>query len=325
MRQWVPVLILGSVLTLGLLGLSPVYVSYVYSESMEPTISEGDGYLLGPTGEIREGDIVTFYSETREEHVTHRVVGTAEGGYLTQGDNNPRTDQATGHPVVQPEQVTGTVMTIGDKPLTIPGLHAVATAVHTYWPLGALVAGIALVYSASGERTRDVVRVSDFMDPLFLAIVLGGVITLAIGIPAFTATYTVTETLDDRESTVMVEEAVTRAVDLPVGPQPAYTHRIIDVHGGTVTDHAASGDTTTVEFDILGTEPGPHEVTIRLYQYPAVIPYRIVAALHVLHPTVAASAVTAVVVSPAYVFHRVIVDNKTPIRTRGSLSRRLKR
>lgn len=324
MRQWISVLVLGSVLALGLLGLSPVYVSYVYSESMEPTISEGDGYLVVPAGEIAEGDIVTFHSEHRGEHVTHRVVGVEDGGYVTQGDNNARTDQATGHPFVREEEITGAVLTVGDRPLTIPSLHGVVTAVRTYWPLGALVAGIALVYSSS-ERTRDVVRVSDLMDPLFLAIVLGGVIALTIGVPAFTATYTVTETPDDRESTVTAGETVARALELPIGPRPAYTHRIVDADGAAVTDHVTRGDATTVDLDVRGSEPGPHKVTIRLYQYPAIVPYRVVAALHALHPAAAASAVTAAVVSPAYLFHRVIVDNKTPIRTRGSLARRLKR
>lgn len=325
MRQWISVLVLGSVLALALLGLSPVYVSYVYSESMEPAISEGDGYLVVPAGEIAEGDVVTFYSEHRDEHVTHRVVGIEDGGYVTQGDNNARTDQATGHPLVREEEITGAVLAVGDRPLTIPGLHGVVTAVRTYWLLGALVAGIVLVYSSASDRTRDVVRVSDLMDPLFLAIVLGGVITLAVGVPAFTATYTVTETPDDRQSTVTAGEPAARALELPVGPQPAYTHRIVDADGATVTDHVARGDATTVDLGVTGTEPGPHEVTIRLYQYPAVVPYRAVAALHALHPAAAASAVTAVVVSPAYLFHRLIVDNKTPIRTRGSLARRLKR
>ena len=324
MRQWISVLVLGSVLALGLLGLSPVYVSYVYSDSMEPTIAEGDGYLVVPAGEIAEGDVVTFYSEHRGEHVTHRVVGVEDGGYVTQGDNNARTDQATGHPLVRGEEITGAVLTIGDRPLTIPGLHGVVTAVRTYWPLGALVAGIALVYSSSA-RTRDVVRVSDLMDPLFLAIVLGGVIALAVSVPAFTATYAVTETPDDRESTVTVGEPAAREVELPVGPRPAYTHRIVDADGAAVTGHVARGDATTVDLDVRGSEPGPHEVTIRLYQYPAVVPYRVVAVLHALHPAAAASAVTAAVVSPAYLFHRIIVDNKTPIRTRGSLARRLKR
>lgn len=324
MRQWIPVLVLGIVLALGLLGLSPVYVSYVYSESMEPTISEGDGYLVVPAGEITAGDVVTFHSEHRGEHVTHRVVGIEDGGYVTQGDNNDRTDQATGHPLVREEEITGAVLTVGDRPLTIPGLYGVVTAVRTYWPLGALVAGIAVAYSSS-ERTRDVVRVSDLMDPLFLAIVLGGVIALAVSVPAFTATYAVTETPDDRESTVTAGESAARALELPVGPRPAYTHRILDADGAAVTDHAARGDATTVDLDITGSKPGPHEVTIRLYQYPAIVPYRVVAALHALHPAAAASAVTAAVVSPAYLFHHIIVDNKTPIRTRGSLARRLKR
>lgn len=324
MRQWIPVLVLGSVLALGLLGLSPVYVSYVYSESMEPTIGEGDGYLVVPAGEVEEGDVVTFYSEHRGEHVTHRVVGIEDGGYVTQGDNNARTDQATGHPLVREEEITGAVLTVGDRPLTIPGLNGVVTAVRTYWPLGVLVAGIALAYSSSA-RTRDVVRVSDLMDPLFLTIVLGGVIALAVGVPAFTATYTVTETPDDRESTITAGEPAARALELPVGPRPAYTHRIIDADGAVVTGHVARGDATTVDVEITGSEPGPHEVTIRLYQYPAIVPYRVVAALHALHPGAAASAVTAAVVSPAYLFHRIIVDNKTPIRTRGSLARRLKR
>ena len=65
---------------------SPIQLSHVTSDSMEPTIETGDGYILVPAGDVIPGEIVTFYSEERAGYVTHRVAGTTSFCFITKGD-----------------------------------------------------------------------------------------------------------------------------------------------------------------------------------------------------------------------------------------------
>lgn len=89
-----------------------ISVSYVPTESMEPTISAGsyvmftgvnvDNIKTGDNNilknhENRDGDIIVFYNEKEDKFIIHRVVGIeedSEGRYfITWGDNNILTDE----------------------------------------------------------------------------------------------------------------------------------------------------------------------------------------------------------------------------------------
>ena len=89
-----------------------ISVSYVPTESMEPTISAGSYVMFTgvnadniKTGsgnilknhENRDGDIIVFYNEKEAKFIIHRVVGIeedSEGRYfITWGDNNVLTDE----------------------------------------------------------------------------------------------------------------------------------------------------------------------------------------------------------------------------------------
>lgn len=106
----------------------PVLLSYVTSDSMEPTISEGDGFLVVPdaiAGSVDEGDVVVFESKTLEGDgglTTHRVVDETGEGYVTMGDGNPFTDQSNEEPAVKDAQIVGKAVQIGDDPIVVPRL-----------------------------------------------------------------------------------------------------------------------------------------------------------------------------------------------------------
>jgi len=75
----------------------PVLLGFVTSESMEPTLETGDGFVAVPaalTGPVEEGDVVTFRAEEIQGGglTTHRVVDETDRGYITRGDANPFTD-----------------------------------------------------------------------------------------------------------------------------------------------------------------------------------------------------------------------------------------
>ncbi|RRJ31540.1 signal peptidase I [Halocatena pleomorpha] len=132
------VLVLAVVaITVGQFIGQPVLLAYVTSDSMEPTLSTGDGYLVLPsmvTDSAEEGDIIVFNAKTLSDEngglTTHRVVEATDRGVVTQGDNNLFTDQDGGEPLVKSHQIVGKAIMIGDNPIVIPQLGTVFTGIR---------------------------------------------------------------------------------------------------------------------------------------------------------------------------------------------------
>ena len=69
----------------------PASYIIVQGQSMEPTLHSGDLAVLGQQDEYHPGDVVAFNVEGGV--VIHRIVGgTAEEGFVTQGDNKDGAD-----------------------------------------------------------------------------------------------------------------------------------------------------------------------------------------------------------------------------------------
>ena len=133
----------------------PTPVSYVETDSMEPTLNPGDGFVGVPApiaGEVSEGDVVTFRAQTIGGGglTTHRIDTVTEEGYYTQGDKNAFTDQQAGEPVVQESQIELVALQFGDQLLVIPQLGTVVLAAQG---LLSTVAGIFGLDDASGANT----------------------------------------------------------------------------------------------------------------------------------------------------------------------------
>ena len=77
-----------------------VSISYVPTNSMEPTIHTGDYIMFTRVGfdDVKTGDIIVYRSETSNIFIVHRVIGdgvddkTGEKFLVTKGDNNPIPD-----------------------------------------------------------------------------------------------------------------------------------------------------------------------------------------------------------------------------------------
>ena len=106
----------------------PVGLSYVETDSMEPTLDEGDGFVAVPPQftEIGEGDVIVYESERTGEFVTHRVVEVTDQGYVTKGDANPVTDQDGEEPPVTDGRVTAVTLQVNGEVLAIPHLGTVS-------------------------------------------------------------------------------------------------------------------------------------------------------------------------------------------------------
>ncbi len=99
----------------------PTILSYISSDSMSPTLNKNDLIFINPIpGSYDVGDIIVFY--TGEKWVCHRIFAVTENGYITKGDNNIAVDQIEGVPEVKPDKIAGKVVTIGGKPVKIPGV-----------------------------------------------------------------------------------------------------------------------------------------------------------------------------------------------------------
>jgi len=305
---------------------SPVHVSYVYSDSMEPTLDVNDGYIV-VDGPVEQGDIAVFRSAEREEYVTHRVVGQTDPGFVTKGDNNDATDQATGHSYVQREDIVGTVLTVGGTPLTIPGLGVAVSALVANRLLVAatgsvLVAG-SLLYDAGNDSRpeRSLLRVSDVTHPLLVVALLTAVGVLLTGAVTHEVTYVAVEGGGGGQNVITVGKSTTDEMSISVAAQP-FAYRVIDAEGTTVTEQErnASAISATLRVPPQPTY-GAYETTISVYRYPAVLPERVVRSLHTTSPVLAAGTTVGVLFAPILLAYAVLFDGKRPLKF-GSRRRR---
>ncbi|MHC3439829.1 signal peptidase I [Natrialbaceae archaeon A-gly3] len=315
MRRVLALVAIGGLLVV-LLPVGPIQLSYVYSDSMEPTIGEGDGYVVVPAGEVDRGDIVVFDSEYRGEYVTHRVVDVTEMGYVTQGDNNPSTDQAGGHPPVTDEDIVGSVLTIGDSLVVIPRLAVLTGVIATYWPLGVLAVFLGASALERNPRSRDVVRVDDLVRPLVLTAVIGCAVAVVYSAPTYSMSLVAVASDSTAGRTIPIGESVTRTID--VTPGPPFTYQFVDGAGVTVVETISEGEQDTVEVLVPAQEAaGGYAASVTTYYYPAVLPYGITGALHGFHPLAASLASIGTIITPVYAVHWFLVDGRALLTTRS--------
>lgn len=112
------------------------YSQYIVtSGSMEPNISVGDLILVKAQEEYGLGDVVTF-RDAAGSTVTHRIMGTVSGQFITQGDANNTED----NDLLPPERI------IGKLQLVVPGMGYVIEFLRS--PLGIVllvVIGVLLI------------------------------------------------------------------------------------------------------------------------------------------------------------------------------------
>lgn len=325
--------VLGTVLTVAVAallltpGLSPIRLSYVTSDSMEPAIMEGDGYVIRHTPDVDVGDVITFRSPERGGFVTHRVVDESPEGLITKGDNNPSRDQAAGMPPVPRDAVVGEVVALGDDPLTIP---AIGTA--TRWldehRLGALlVLGLlalaALLGSGDGAVARDVVYVADIALPLFLGVVVVSAGLMLYGTTFEDLQYVATQGGSPAPHTVAVDEPMTQRVDIDMFATPLTT-TVIDADGVEMINASGSGSEQTIWVKVPAIEStGAYTATVSVHPYPAVVPRHWLERLHGLHPVAAMATAITAVFGPIVALYALFMDGRA--RLRAPRSRRLRR
>ena len=304
---------------------APLRMGYVTSESMAPTLEPTDGYFAVHPIEVTEGDIVVYWSPIRGEYVTHRIVDQTAEGYVTKGDNSPRTDQATGYPPVPRSAIVGEVLTVGGAPVVIPGLGLVVPTIQQY---RIVVLGLLLLAAAgllvrvrrgwSTERPgRTVLRVRDVVEPLLIV----GVVTFVAVTPLGAASYQLTyvATVDSSgQYTIPVGESVTRNVSIDADDNPA-TVRVVRAKGMTILGSERNGSVTDLTVSIPPPESaGPRGMSVNVYPYPAALPRPVLEELHDVHPVLANAVSTGAVFGALWLLYRLALDRDRPIVTSRS-------
>ncbi|MFB6077972.1 MAG: signal peptidase I [Halarchaeum sp.] len=307
---------------------APVQVSYVYSDSMEPTIGVYDGYIVVPAGDVERGDIVTFWSAERDAYTTHRVVGETPAGFLTRGDNNPSTDQAAGHPPVTRSDIVGAVVTWRGDPVIIPHLgRAVGFARENLLVLlGALALTGLLGLRRDGRADARPARVGDAVYPLLLAVLLATIAVTAFGGTTHTETLTAVADASAAGGGRTLPVGTSRNVSYVVGlaDQPL-TDRVVHTAGL----HAPAVTRNATALTVTGTvrappTPGAIPVEIGVRRYPAVLPHAVIARLDARHPLLAAAVSLTLASLPFLAAVALTVDGGARLRRgRARLTRLL--
>jgi signal peptidase len=125
----------------------PSPISFVETDSMEPQLEPGDGFIGIPkplAGEIERGDVITFEAQAVGGGglTTHRVVGETESGYITKGDANPFNDTTAGEPPVTESQIQLVVVQVNGQILVIPNVGQVTSGIKGFLTAGISVIGL---------------------------------------------------------------------------------------------------------------------------------------------------------------------------------------
>ncbi len=300
---------------------SPVHLSYVTSDSMEPTLHPGDAYVVTSLGAVEPGDVVTFRSPDRDGFVTHRVVDVTPSGYVTKGDANPSTDQAGGAPRVSPSAVLGEAVSIGGLLVVFSGLGRALSAVGAgEVPAAVALVSLGLFAILLGDRTsipdREVVYVRDVVGPLLVGLGVTVVAVALIASSTHPVAYPVAEPGAGPDGALTVGEPADRTVTVDVS-RPPVTRVVLGAEGMRVVDRTVDGSTirATVRIPPPGTT-GTFEGAIRVRSYPATLPPSVLEALDDLHPAAAWIGSTAVVFAPLVGAYLLLFDGRSAVRLR---------
>jgi signal peptidase len=286
---------------------------------MEPTIDRHDGYLLVSAGEADPGDIVTYWSAERDAYVTHRVVGESRQGLITKGDNNAKTDQATGAPYVQRDDVVGEVVTLYGTPVVIPELGAAVRFVdaNQRGVAGALAALLVVGLLRGRQGTRPSREVPRARSVLLTVLAVAFVSTVALQIVGGNG---------EQLQYVAVEPHTADSGQLAVGEHSTqevvvnrssirYTTFAVSGSGATVTDRTRNESAATLTIRIPPPEDtGVVRVALQSNRYPTVLPAGVIRDLHRVSPLLAAIVTGAIALLPVSLLAGLLIDGREPLR-----------
>jgi signal peptidase I len=279
-------------------------LAYVTSNSMEPTLRLGDGFLVWPVRAVPVGEIIVFRPVVLQaDRVVHRIVGRSADGYVTRGDNSAGTDQAAGEPPVTPDRIIGRVVSAGGNPIRIPHLGGLSSLARSLLRERlSLLAGSTLAlslllflwdYLRPGRhrplRTRWRVRHLYTAGAGVAMLVILTALLMGSGVRS--VEYLVSQ--NPSPDLNHVKQGEGGLVRLPVsnpGMVPVWHFSRALPPGQVVRapERLAPGADESLTIRLGPQERlGWHRAYVQVYHYPPLLPRRAVAALHQLNPYVA--------------------------------------
>lgn len=314
---------LGGVVILCLLGAlvaAPVSLHYATSGSMEPEINENEIYVVWHGSDIAVGDIALYDSLERNEPVTHRVVGEAESGFITKGDANQQTDQATGSPTVPAERIRGTVIEYNGHAVTAPGGETLVL-INTYQLELVLVSLLLIIGEVLRTSTSGRIRPEDVSTKLIPAIVvIIGIAVVVVYSGGASQAVTVVATNGDavgNPGLVPIGESTDVTARFTGNPQTVFTHEVTTVSGEMALKSSQTVSTVerTVVLNVPSQQsPGTVDAVVSFHRYPLVLPPTVIDSLVYIHPFVAAVVTTSMTFLPVLFVVYLFIDPKTLVR-----------
>ncbi|MFB6120130.1 MAG: signal peptidase I [Halobacteriaceae archaeon] len=286
---------------------SPVEASYVRSDSMAPTIEQGDAYLLVPAGDVEPGDVVTFRLDGTDQYVTHRVVAETPDGFRTRGDANPSADQAAGYPPVPRSAIVGEALAIGGQVGVVPYLGALLRLVQRHRAAAMLGAAVLLLSRVTGRRDRPAREAVTSRRAARVALLTTLVLGVAlVGLTATRGAVRYPAAADAATRTHTVE-----TTGLPLA------YALVDVDGATVREPTPAGEGVVVapggRSDVSLTVAPTGPTTVTASTYPRTLPPRLLAWLYGMSPSLAAFGSVVAPLVPVAGVVRLLTDT-TPVR-----------
>lgn len=310
-------------IVVGLQFVLPVHFAYATSDSMAPTIDDGDAYLVIESATIERGDIITFRSAGQDDYVTHRVVQQTEDGFITQGDANPTTDQAAGTEPVSPRAVIGVVATVNGEPVSAPGIGPLLAFIDSHrflvflGAIGVVIADLVGDFMPSNRpKRRALYRIGDIAQPLIIGAFGLSLLFIGMSGTVYDATYVASTENTGAEQTIPVGEAATRTMTVDSAESPLTTV-IMDADGMEIIDRTRDGSAMKLTLLIPAQDSiGPHETRIGFHRYPSTLPAGVLTALHDIHWLVAAFGSLFPIFGPIIAGYLLVYDGRAPIRTK---------
>lgn len=347
-------------LIVGQVAGQPVLLGFVSTGSMAPTLDANDGFVAVPSalaGPPEPGDVVVYRAEEIQGGglTTHRVVDRTDRGYVTRGDANAITDQASGEPPVRREQVVAEVLRLNGEVVAIPALGAGVTLVRSlvtdvqravaaalgadfltgttgflYLVAGAAISAVAVdawVGTSGKTRSRDRSRaVSRLRDSRVL--VGGCALLLLIGlavpmvVPAGTEQVDIVSAHSPSERATVIEAGESSTMTLAVEnsgvlPMLVYLEGGSGVDVGRQTVFLPPRASADVSVTLHAPDStGAYRRFITTHRYLALLPRSVIDVLYGFGPWVPTGTILGIVVGPFYLASLALVG-RGRVRTRS--------
>lgn len=307
-------LLLGILLVIIFGQFTPYTFIPIQGDSMNPTIPDGSLQLIYETNTAEVDDIIVFQSQQAGEQVIiHRILEEEEGGFITIGDNNERTDQRTGEPLVQNQNIIGQAVEIQGQPIYIPFVGSLILFVSTN-----LIESLLLLLGAFGvhalynewvhdKKERGVLTYNDIIFPIFLAVFLVLTVVILVGASTVTVpmTYTTSDTTAQQQYVIHVDEQnPTETISLDINDGLG-----VEIYSSSYDIIETNTNQTTAELTVVvppQDKPGSVNGYVRVYRFPPILPAPWLQYLVTISPLIPALMSSASVLGPLYGLYLLI-------------------